>query len=71
MEERTMASIRKALGLSVLGVMVAGVMSAPFIVEHDRARAEAPAIVEHDRTRASLPAIEHDRTAAIINHDRN
>ena len=66
-----MASIRKALGLSVLGVLLAGVTAAPFIVEHDRARASAPAIVEHDRARASLPAIEHDRTAVIVEHDRN
>lgn len=67
-----MASIRKALGLSVMGVMLAGVMAAPFVVEHDRSRASAPAVVEHDRSLASAPVVDgHDRTAVIIEHDRN
>jgi len=67
-----MASIRKALGLSVVGVLLAGVMTAPFVVDHDRSLASAPAVVEHDRSLASVPAVDgHDRTAVIIEHDRN
>lgn len=67
-----MDSIRKALGLSVLGVVLAGMTAAPFVVEHDRGLASAPAIVEHDRSMAWAPAIvEHDRTALVVEHDRN
>ena len=67
-----MASIRKALGLSVLGVMLAGAVAAPFVVERNHDRAD---IINHDRAdiinhdRAEI--INHERTAEIVNHDRN
>jgi hypothetical protein len=72
-----MESIRKAIGLSVLGVMLAGMTAAPFVVEHDRSQASAPAVVEHERTADIInhdragEIINHDRTAEILNHDRD
>ena len=66
-----MASIRRALGFGVVGVMLAGMVAAPFAVEHDRSLASVPAVA-HDRSQASAPVVDgHDRTAAIIEHDRN
>jgi len=66
--------MRKALGVAVLGVVLAGGSTA-VIVEHDRSMAAGPAIVEHDRSMAFEPTyVEHDRSLAYIpsiEHDRN
>ncbi len=67
-----METIRKALGLGILGVMLAGMTAAPFVVEHDRSGASVPAVA-HDRSQASAPVVDgHDRTAFLVDgHDRN
>jgi hypothetical protein len=75
MEATTMEKIRKALGVAVLGVLLAG-GSATLAMEHEQnvipapvndqssGHASDPMIVEHDRNQAYAPVVEHDRNQA-------
>jgi hypothetical protein len=76
MEATVMETMRKAVGLMVAGVLLAGgaavlaseqhpgVVPTP-VVEHDRNQASDPMIVEHDRNQAFDPMIvEHDNNQA-------
>ena len=53
-----MKAIRKAIGLSVVGVVLAA--GSPVFVEHDLSQASDPVIVEHDLSQASIQYVEHD-----------
>jgi hypothetical protein len=85
MEAGTMQTIRKSLGVAVLGVLLAGGV-ATVAMEHEQnviplpagdqrsGQALDPMIVEHDRSQAYAPVVEHDRNQAgvpVVEHDRN